>query len=372
MGIQPSRYSSGSFEGGFVQAARHRLLHADPTAAYARLLRGTIALILLLGFGVAGYMIIEGWPFLDALYMTAVSITTVGYDEVHPLSDGGRIFTIFVILFGVGTALYILTILVQTVVEGELAAAFGVRRMQARIDDLHDHYILCGFGRVGEEIATEFAQRDVPFVVVESDEQAIERCLMSGHLIVQGDATRDDVLQRAGIERARVLMAAADSDVGNTYITLSAKALRPSLYVVARIGQTASEQRVRRAGADRVISPYSLAGRRMALSALQPLTVDFFDLLASESDGRQLLGELIVTEDSLIANMQAHEAMRRSNSTTLLAIQHAGGDVMVGPPDTYALQPGDRLMLISNESDMEQLGRTRDATTATSSDQPKP
>ena len=261
-------------------------------------------------------------------------------------------------------------------VDGKLAEALRVRSMKSRIDALTDHSILCGFGRVGDEIAREFSERNAPFVIIEKNAEAIDRCVRLGYLVVEGDATEDDVLIEAGIMRARVLMAASDSDAGNTYMTLAAKALRPDLHIVARMGQAGSEALALRAGADRVISPYSLAGRHMAVSALQPLTVDFFDLMVSERDGRRLLAELIVTEESLIANMQAHEAMRLSNSTTLLAIQHAGGDVLVGPPDTYALQPGDRLMLITNESDMEQLGRTRDATTATTtatgSGQPNP
>jgi voltage-gated potassium channel len=346
--------------GDFIDTARHRLLHGDPTAAYVRLLRGLVTLSLLLAFGVAGYMVIEGWSFSDSLYMTVTTVTTVGYNEVHPLSEGGRVFTVFVILFGVGTALYILTILVQTVIEGELAAAFGVRRMQARIDALSDHYILCGFGRVGEEIAAEFAKRDVPFVIVEYVDEAVERSFNQGYLVVEGDATKDDILERAGIERARALMAASDSDAGNTYITLAAKALRPDLYVIARIGQAGGESRARRAGANRVISPYSLAGRRMALSALQPLTVDFFDLMSSERGGDQILAELVVTDESIVVNQEAHEAMHLANSTTLLAIQHESGDVVVGPPDSYRLQSGDRLMLLSNESDLTELGRTKE------------
>ncbi len=370
MNVPPPQQPPKGFVGGFVQTASHRILHGDPSAAYLRLVRGVLILLLLLGFGVAGYMLIEGWSFLDALFMTVISVTTVGYEEVEPLSDGGRVFTIFVILFGVGTALYILTILVQTVIEGELGAFLGVRRMNARIDALNDHYILCGYGRVGEEIARQFAERSASFVVVEKDHVAVERCLRRGYLVVEGDATEDEVLIEAGIQRARVLMAASDSDAGNTYITLTAKALRPDLHVVARVGDSASEALTLRAGADRVISPYSLAGRRMAISALQPLTVDFVDLMASESDGRQLLAELVVTEDSVIANMQAHQAMHLCSSSTLLAIQHASGDVLVGPPDTYPLQPGDRLMLISNEPDMEQLGRTKDGVAATPGSQP--
>jgi len=348
-----------SFVAGFVHTARHRFLHGDPSTPYVRLVRGIGTLLALLAFGVAGYMIIEGWSFFDALYMTVTTVTTVGYSEVQPLSEEGRVFTIFVILFGVGTALYILTILVQTVIEGELAAAMGVRRMQATIDSLNDHYILCGYGRVGEQIAQELGQREVPFVVIDMDEHAVERCLAANHLIIEGDATDDVVLRRAGIERAEALMAASDSDAGNTYITLAAKALRPELHVIARVASPGAEARAKRAGADRVISPYALAGRRMALAALQPTAIDFFDLLAPGIRGEQLLAELVVEAESEIAGMPAQEAIERTSATTLLAIQHADGELLVSPRAEYALRPGDRMMLITTEADMEELGRER-------------
>lgn len=335
---------------------RGGLLHIEPLAPWGRLLAGGVALLALLAFGLVGYMIVEGWSFLDALYMTVITVTTVGFQEVQPLSDGGQVFTIFVVLFGVGVAFYILTTVVQTVVEGEVAGALGLRQMKARIGALRDHCILCGFGRVGQEIARELTQQGVPFVIVESNPGAIERA--RDYLLIEGDATQDAILEEAGIRQARALMAASDSDSGNTYITLTAKALKPDLFVVARVGQPASEARVRRAGADRVISPYSLAGRRMALSTLQPMMIDFFDVLAAGPQGEQILAELVVSEQSVITGRPVEEALRRCRATTLLAVQHPDGEVLVGPPGSYEPRPGDRLMLLSNESEMEELGRT--------------
>ena len=333
-------------------------LHIDPPAPWRRLIVGGAGFVGLLVFGVAGYMLIEGWSFLDALYMTVVSVTTVGYSEVRPLSDSGRVFTIFVIFFGVGMAFYILTAVVQAVVEGELGQALGVRRMESKIEALRDHYILCGFGRVGEEIARRLGEHNAPFVIIDSNPQAAERARRHGHLLIEGDATQDSVLEEAGIRRARGLMAASDSDADNTYITLTAKALTPDIIVAARAGQPSGEPRLRRAGADAVISPSGLAGRRMVLSALQPLMVDFIDLLTSGNRGEQLLAELVVVENSLIAGQEVHQALHDVPATTLLAIQHADGEVLVGPPSSYALRPGDRLMLLSREEEMETLGRT--------------
>ncbi len=330
----------------------------DPSAPWRRLAQNVLALFGLLAFGIVGYILIEGWSFLDALYMTVTTVTTVGFREVQPLSQAGRIFTIFVVLFGVGVALYILTTVVQEVIEGELAQALGVRRMRGRIEALRDHCIICGFGRVGQEIAHELAEHRVPFVIVENNPEAIARA--GDYLLVDGDATQEAALQKAGIERARALMAASDSDAGNTYIVLTANALNPELFVVARARQRASQSRMLQAGANRVISPYVLAGRRMALSALQPLTVDFIDVLASGQQGEQLLGEVVVSGESLIAEHSVEEVMSRCKNTTLLAIQRPDGQLLAGPRGSSVLRPGDRLMLLSNQGDMEELGRTRE------------
>jgi voltage-gated potassium channel len=338
---------------------RNRLdyINIDTFTPWRRLTTGGLLLFSLLAFGVAGYMIIEGWSFLDALFMTVTTITTVGFREVHPLGTGGRIFTIFVILFGVGVAFYLLTTIVQSAVEGEFAQALGVRRMQQKIEALRDHYILCGFGRVGEEIAREYGERSVRFVIIENNPEAVARAQQQGYLLIEGDATQDAMLERAGIRHARALLAASDSDSGNTYITLTAKALRPDILVIARVGNPAGEPRVARAGAERVISPYKLAGRRMALSALQPLAVDFFDVLASGRQGEQILAELVVTEASQMAGHSVHDVLHRSSATSLLAIQHPDGTLVVGPPDTHIINLGDRLILLSNEPDIETLGR---------------
>jgi len=327
-----------------------------------RLLVAVLLLPALLVVGVVGFMLIEGWSFLDALYMTVTTITTVGFREVKPLSDGGRIFTIFLILFGVGVAFYILTTLVATVVEGDLGLALGVRRMKGRIEALSDHYILCGFGRVGEEISREFADRKIPFVIVESVPESLERARKKGYLVVEGDASTDATLLEAGAQRARCLLAASDSDAGNTYIVLAAKALNPRLFVVARAGQPVSEERVRRAGADRVISPYSIGGRRMALSALQPLVLDFIDSLAAGRHGEQILAEIAVTDESGLAGLTIEGCFINCPGATVLALQKATDPIQVGPRPSTVLEVGDRLMVLGDEEDLEALRPTPAAT----------
>lgn len=305
----------------------------------------------LLAFGTGGYMLIEQWPFFDALYMTVITITTVGYREVRPLDTEGQVFTIVLVLFGVGTAFYLLTTFVALVIEGDLGAAFGVTRMKSRIDQLNDHAILCGYGRVGEEIAREFQERGLPFVIVENNPDTVQRAADSGYLLVQGDASTDDVLLEAGVKRARVLLAASDSDSGNTFITLTAKALNPSVLIVARAGRRDSEPLVRRAGADRVISPYAISGRRMALSAIQPNIVDFIDTLAVGRGADQILAEIQVTKDSGLLGMYVRHVLE-STRVTVLGLQRAGGELIVGPREDTRLEEGDRLMVVGSEEEV--------------------
>ncbi len=315
-----------------------------------RVAAGLVIFSALVAFGTAGYMVFEQWSFSDALFMTVTTITTVGY-QVRPLGTGGRIFTIVLVLFGVGTAFYLLTTFVAMVIEGDLGAAFGVTRMKGRIDALRDHHILCGYGSVGEEIAREFAERKLAFVVVESNPAALGRAVEAGYLVVEGDATSDDVLTQAGVHRAHALLAASDSDSGNTYITLTAKALNPAIFVIARAGKRDSEARAMRAGADRVISPYALSGRRMALSAIQPNIVDFVDTLAVGRKAGQMLAEIEVTEDSGLFGLYIRHMMETSR-VTILGVQRAGGELIVGPREDVRLEMGDRLMVVGPEDEV--------------------
>ncbi len=317
----------------------------------ARLVTGLLVFALLLAFGTAGYMIIEQWSFFDALFMTVTTVTTVGYREVRPLDTEGRIFTIFLVLFGVGTAFYLLTTFVALVIEGDLGAALGITRMKSRIEQLQDHAVLCGFGRVGEEIAREFVERGVPFVVIENNPNTVGRAIDSGYLLIQGDATTDEVLLEAGVDRARTLLAASDSDSGNTYITLTAKALNPKIFVVARAGRRDSEALARRAGADRVISPYALSGRRMALSSIQPNIVDFMDTLAVGRSADQILAEVQVTATSGLLGLYVRHLLE-SSRVTVLGIQRANGELIVGPREDVRVEEGVRIMVVGPEGDV--------------------
>jgi voltage-gated potassium channel len=305
--------------------------------------------------GTVGYMVIEGWSFLDSLYMSVITFTTVGYREVQPLDRAGQVFTMIYLVGSVGVLFYGLFAVFQFLLEGELGAFLGVRRMKGQIGSLRDHYVLCGFGRVGEEIARELKERDMPFVVIETNEESIERGRRRGVLMLVGDATSDDILKEAGVERAGCLLAASDSDSGNTFIVLTARALNPSLFIVARAGYPDSEPRMLRAGADRVFSPYITAGRQMALAAIQPMVIEFIDTLATRQEGGPILAEIDVSEGSGLEGMTIHDLLHWTHSIVVLGLQNGAGELQVGPENETALKGGDKLIVMGEEEELERL-----------------
>lgn len=305
--------------------------------------------------GTAGYITLEGWSFMDALYMTIMTETTIGFREVQPLDDDGRIFTMLLAITGVGAMFYALLGLVQFLLEGELGAYLGGRRMKGRIGNLREHYVLCGYGRVGSEVAHEFRGRGVPFVIVESNPEAIEAARQAGCLVVHGDATTDTVLRDAGIDWARGLVAASDSDSGNTFIALTAKALRPDIYVVSRAGRKESEARMKRAGADRVFSPYVIAGRQMAISALKPIVVELIDTLESGIEGAPIVAEIDVTEASGLPGQTVEHLLHTCRTMRVLGLRKPAGELTVGPSTETVLEEGDRLIVHGSEEDLEAL-----------------
>lgn len=257
----------------------------------SRLLRAIVILLSVVVMGVIGYMTIEGWSFLDSLFMTVITITTVGFNEVRPLSNGGEIFTIILIVVGVGGALYTLTALVEYILEGEFRGTLWRRRMKNSINHMSAHFILCGYDRVGREVARRFKEEGVKFVVVDRDEVASRKAEEEGCLYVTGDASSDTVLKEAGVERAKGVVVATGDDAENIFITLTARSVRPDIFVVARSSSKETEPKLRKVGADRVISPHSIGGRRMALLALRPASVEFVDMLMGGLGQEDLLIE---------------------------------------------------------------------------------
>ena len=319
-----------------------------------RLLWGICALAIIIATGGIGYMLIEGWSFIDALYMTIITITTVGYNEVHPLSDSGRIFSIFLIVGGVGGALYSLTAIVAYVIEGGFGTTIGRRQMKNRIAKLKNHFILCGYGQVGQEIAHVFTEERVAFVVIDKDKESIANAEKDGRLYLLADATTDDVLKEAGIEWARGLVVAVGSDADSTYITLSARGLRPSLFIEARASSSEAEAKLKKAGADRIISPHSIGARRMAMLALRPAVVDFIDTVIYRR-GRELqLENIAINHDSSLVGLDIEKARQRTQ-VTVLAISRQGDQLLANPSGEETIEAGDQLIVMGTRQQLASL-----------------
>ena len=313
------------------------------------------ALVIIVSIGVIGYEIIEGWSFIDALYMTVITLSTVGYGEVHHLSTAGRIFSIVLIISGVGAMLYTLTTIVQYILEGGFGDILGRRRMKEKIASLKRHVILCGYGKVGHEVARVFESEGTPFIIVEMDQETVSKAVENGYLCIQGNATSDDVLKEAGIERARALVAALGSDADNLYITLSAKEIRPDLFIVARASTEESEPKLLRAGADRIMSPYRIGGRHMAMLTLRPLVVDFVDTTML-SRGRELVLENIkVSSGSPVEGKTVKEGSQCCGGAAILAVRKKDGRLLTNPAQDTLLDLEDELVIIGTRNQLRTL-----------------
>lgn len=315
----------------------------------ARLQRALALLLLVVLSGTAWYALVEGFTPLDALYMAVITVTTVGYREVQPLDTSGQVFTIVFLLVGVGLAFYTVVALVEAVIVGEVAAALGLRRQSRKVRGMERHHVLCGFGRVGQAIARELHGRKVQFVIIDRDPEQQTYAQSLGYLIVQGDATEEEVLREAGIERARVLITAADSDAGNTFVTLTARALNPALMIIARAASESGARRMLAAGANNVISPYQIAGHRMALAAVDHARDQAF----VAADDAACMVELAANSESVGSTLGS--ALGDFVSVHVLAVRHAAGSLLNAPPLEYVLQPGDRLMLYGAQGDIDAL-----------------
>jgi voltage-gated potassium channel len=319
-----------------------------------RVVWGAVALISIAAIGVVGYMAVEGWSFLDSLYMTVITITTVGFTEVHPLSGGGRIFSVFLIIGGVGGALYAITGIVQYIVEGNIGATWERRRMRNRIARLKGHYILCGFGRVGEEVARTFKEEGVSFLIVENRPAALARLEQTDYLFLAGDATRDEVLRETGVERAQGLVAAVGTDADNTYITLSARRLCPELFIEARASSQEAATKLEQAGANRVILPEVIGGRRMAMLVLRPAVVDFIDTVI-RSRGREIQLETVdVGEKSRLVGMTIGSTRSQTGITTL-AIRKKNGAIIANPADEVVIEEDEQLIVMGTKARLAAL-----------------
>jgi voltage-gated potassium channel len=304
---------------------------------------------LTVAYGTVGYRALEGWSWIDSLYMTTITLTTVGYREVQPLDAGGQAFTISLLLFGVVTLLSAISAGTELLASGELPAEMRRRRVRRRLDALRDHFVICGFGRVGRTAAADFFEEGVPFAVIDPAGD-----LGSDVPHVVGDGTDESTLRAAGIERARALLCAVDSDAVNVYITITARAINPQLVIVARASSPESVDILQRAGADRIVSPYVLSGRRMAVLSLRPSVVDFIDSITFAPDLR--LEEILVAPDSWLAGRALQEVGAAHPGVRVLAVKRGGrGDLVTAPSSDVVLAPGDLAVVLGPEDALQRL-----------------
>jgi voltage-gated potassium channel len=322
------------------------------------LIIAVIVILILLLAGTAGYCLIEGWSFFDALYMTVTTITTVGYGEIHQLSRGGRIFTVFLILSGVGGMGYVLGSIVQTFIAGQIRMVLGRRKLEKKVTRMKHHYVLCGYGRIGSFIARKFDVEKVPFVVVEKDPERIKLLDEDRFAYVEGDATDDQILISAGVERAKCLVSATGSDATNLYITLSARVLNPSIYILSRAAEEAAERKLLSAGANRVVSPYLIGAARMFNAVLRPNIVEFVDLVVERKHLELQLEEITVEDASRFKGKPLRESgIRRELGLIVVAIKKAAGDMIFNPSSETLIEKGDCLIVLGEKKQLGVLGK---------------
>jgi voltage-gated potassium channel len=307
-------------------------------------------------FGTIGYSVIERWPLLDAVYMTFITLSTVGFKEVYVLSPAGRVFTILLILVGVAGAAYTLRVFGEWVVEGELKKLFGRRRMQKGIKELVNHYVVCGFGRVGRRAAQELCSRRVPFVIIDNDIKRIEQAEKDQFLFVQGDSTVDQTLIDAGIGRARALITTVANEADGVFIVLSARQLNPQLFITARSETDEGKKKLLRAGANKVISPYKIGAIRMALTTLRPNLVDFMKVITFDKETGLTIEEVQIKPGSPMIDSTLREcAIRKEFGIMVAGIKKTGKDVFLNPSPDTRIEAGDILIVIGDKEGLERL-----------------
>jgi len=320
-----------------------------------------IRIVSLVLAGTLGYIFIEHWSLLDSIFMTVTTLTTVGYGEVHPLSDAGRVYTIILLLAGVGVFVYMVGDMVEIYLEANPTAIFGRRRMKTKIARLSGHQIVCGYGRTGEEVAEHFTRNRVPFVVIETDPIRAKKAEESGLLVLQADAQTDEALVDAQVSKARGIVCALPDDTSNTFVALSARGLNGSIAIVSRAANPGSEAKLKLAGAHVVISPYVICGRRMASAVTHPLVIEFLDVAMHSPDYDLRMEQIIIGVDSGIIGQTLRDANIKQTAGAMILALKQSGKLITNPSPDLVFHEGDELIALGTE---EQLNRLADLASA--------
>jgi voltage-gated potassium channel len=321
------------------------------------LIGGVVALGVVFLIGTLWYRFVEGWTWLDSAYMTMSTLATVGFGEINPLNERGRLFTMLLIIMGLITIGYIVNRFTEALIQGYFQV--GIRRRQERrlIETLVNHYILCGFGRTGRQVAIEFEAEKIPFVLIDSDPEQVEKAKALGYPVIQGDATLDDSLIAAKIDQATCIVAALTSDAENLYTVLSAKTLNPRIRAIARASTEEAVQKLQRAGADAVVSPYITGGRRLAAAALRPQVMDFVDGILTGTNSAFYMEEFLIDPKTCpcVGQTLSQARLRSQSGALVLAVRRADGTLIGGPTGDTVLMAGDLLICMGTAEQLRNL-----------------
>ena len=312
--------------------------------------------VFLVALGTAGYMVIEGWTIMDSVYMTVITLSTIGYGEVNPVSQPGRIFTLILIVMGVGFFLYVIGNVVQFLVEGRIRLILGRHKLDKQISHLNNHYIVCGYGRMGRAFCRYLIQKGLKFVVIEKNDDRIPVMNADHVLYIVGEATIEENLLTAGINRASNLIATLGTDADNVFLVLLAKGLNPEVYVVARASQNASKKPLDTAGADVVVSPFDIGARRMAHAILRPNVIRFLEFAFADESTDIHIEELPVAASSKLVNVTLQESgIRQSHNLIILSIINKDGEMLFNPSASTTIGAGEKLIAVGNINSLKEL-----------------
>jgi voltage-gated potassium channel len=317
-----------------------------------------LVLLSLFIIGTAGFHIIEGWSLPDSLYTTVITLSTVGYGDFYPLTGEGRMFTIFLVIFGVGTMLYTVVLFTETMIEARFRSILGRGKLEKMLKKLNNHYIICGCGRIGYLICKELSAEKFNFAVIDNNPETIQKIEEEGFIFYKGDATQDKTLIAAGIKRAKGIVCALPTDAENLYVILTAKELNPDIYILSRSEEIESERRLLRAGADRVISPYTLGGMRMAMAISRPAMLDFIEITTRRQSLELRMEELAICTGSPVIGKSLEESeIRQLYGLIIVAVKKDTGQMIFNPQANYIISMGDKLIALGEDKNVSRFAQ---------------
>jgi len=315
-----------------------------------------VVVLSLIAIGTVGYMVIEGWVFLDALYMVVITLATVGYKEVHSLSPAGTVFTILLIVFGIVTLYYVVRVFGEYILASRLDPDYRNRQMQSKIQNLKAHYLVCGFGRVGEKVVEELVKENVQFVVIEIDPKVAETCRLKGHLCILGDATSEDALLEAGLMSAKGLISTLGRDSDNVLSVITARTINSDLFIVARANTDTAIAKLLRVGANRAVSPYQISAFRMATFALRSGVADFVDSVLDPLSSEVQIADVVVGSHSPLVGSPIEKYLaNRKSGVTVLVVHRSDGNAIINPLGDTEIQAGDRLIIMGTRPNLQTI-----------------